>query len=136
MLAIRMQRTGRKGNAQFRLIVQDSRRTPTSGRLVDSLGHYNPHTKIAVLEKAKIEKYLINGAQPSEKVVRLLEIEGLKLPSWVAEKAKKTRTIKNIDKLRKNKPVSVKETPEVVTEEINETPDPIAKSETPENSTE
>ena len=34
MLAIRMQRTGRKGHAQFRVIVQESRRTPTSGNVV------------------------------------------------------------------------------------------------------
>ena len=28
MLVIRLQRTGRKGHAQFRVVVQDSRRTP------------------------------------------------------------------------------------------------------------
>ena len=30
MLVIRLQRTGRKGHAMFRIVVQDSRRTPTS----------------------------------------------------------------------------------------------------------
>ena len=70
MLVIRMQRTGRKGHAQFRVVVQDSRRTPTSGRVVAALGHYNPHTKETSLNKEKATQYLNNGAQPSDRVIR------------------------------------------------------------------
>ena len=44
MLAIRMQRTGRKGHAMFRVVVQESRLTPTSGRVVAMLGSYDPHS--------------------------------------------------------------------------------------------
>ena len=51
MLAIRMQRTGRKGHAMFRMVVQDSRQTPTSGRVVATLGSYDPHTKTSTLNK-------------------------------------------------------------------------------------
>lgn len=104
MLAIRMQRTGRKGHAQFRIIVQESRRSPSSGRVVASLGHYDPHTKTAVLEKEKASTYLTNGAQPSDRVARLLKSEGVKLPDWVKLAAKKKRTIRNAEKLRKNRP--------------------------------
>ncbi len=46
MLAIRMQRTGRKGSAQFRVVVQDSRKTPTSGNIVALVGNYDPHAKV------------------------------------------------------------------------------------------
>lgn len=103
MLVIRMQRTGRKGHAQFRVVVQDSRRTPTSGRVVAALGHFNPHTKETSLDKEKASFYLEHGAQPSERVVRLLKAEGVKLPKWVTLPAGKQRTVKNTDKLRKNR---------------------------------
>lgn len=118
MLAIRMQRTGRKGHSQYRVIVQDSRRTPSSGRLVYNLGSYNPHTKEAILNKEKVAFYLSNGAQPSERVSTLLRKEGVKLPEWVKDASKKEFTTRNPEKLRKNQPkeevVVVEETVEVV----------------------
>lgn len=104
MLAIRMQRTGRKGHAQFRMIVQDSRRTPTSGRVVANLGSYNPHTKQAIIDTEKASTFLQNGAQPSERVVVLLEKEGVAMPKWVTPRTKKERAIKNAEKLRRNQP--------------------------------
>ncbi|MDZ7744776.1 MAG: 30S ribosomal protein S16 [Candidatus Saccharibacteria bacterium] len=125
-----MQRTGRKGHAQFRVVVQDSRRTPTSGKLVASLGYYNPHSKEAVVDKDKASYYLQNGAQPSERVARLLKSEGVKLPKWVELTDSKKRSIKNTDKLRKNRPAeekteeSTEETPkEEVAEAADEAPD-------------
>ncbi len=105
MLTIRMQRTGRKGYAAFRVVVQDSRFSPSSGRVVSKVGHYNPHTKVTVLDKEKIEQHLKNGAQPSPRVVRLLKQEKIKVPSWVADiDNSKKRTTKNPEKLRKNQP--------------------------------
>lgn len=104
MLVIRMQRTGRKGHAQFRVVVQDSRRTPTSGRVVAALGHFNPHTKETSLDKEKASFYMENGAQPSDRVARLLKAEGVKLPKWVKLESTKKRDIRNAEKLRKNRP--------------------------------
>jgi small subunit ribosomal protein S16 len=109
MLAIRMQRTGRKGHAQFRVVVQDSRQTPTSGRVVAHIGSYDPHTKAVTLDKEKAQSYLQNGAQPSNRVALLLEKEGLKLPEWVAVKKSGSRTLRNPEKLRRNKPAEVVE---------------------------
>ena len=57
MLVIRMQRTGRAGHAMFRVVVQDSRRTPTSGKVVAALGSYDPHTKAVTLDKDKAQFY-------------------------------------------------------------------------------
>jgi len=84
-----MQRTGRKGHAMFRVIVQDARRTPTSGNLVAALGHYDPHTKVLVVDKTKASFYLEHGAQPSPRIARLLKSEGIKLPKWVIIRDKK-----------------------------------------------
>ncbi|HSX36590.1 MAG TPA: 30S ribosomal protein S16 [Patescibacteria group bacterium] len=104
MLVIRMQRTGRSGHAQFRVVVQDSRRTPTSGKVVASLGHFDPHTKQTSLDKEKASFYLEHGAQPSERVVRLLQAEGVKLPEWVSVSSGKQRTVRNADKRRSTRP--------------------------------
>lgn len=104
MLTIRMQRTGRKGHAMFRVVVQESRYTPTSGKVVAQLGSYDPHGKVATLDKEKAAFYLGNGAQPSDRAARLLQTEGVKLPSWVKLSDNKSRAIRNQDKLRKNKP--------------------------------
>lgn len=114
MLVIRLQRTGRKGHAQFRVVVQDSRRTPTSGRVVALLGSYNPHTKEAILNKELAAKYLSNGAQPSDRVVRLLQAEKVALPQWVKIAAPKSGTIRNLDKLRRNQPAEEAPAEEVV----------------------
>ena len=104
MLAIRMQRTGRKGHAQFRVVVQDSRLTPTSGRFVALLGSYDPHAKTTTLVKEKAEYYLAHGAQPSDRVVRLFESEGVTLPSWLKKASEKKRAIRHPEKLRRNQP--------------------------------
>jgi small subunit ribosomal protein S16 len=104
MLAIRLQRTGRKGHAMFRMVVQDSRRTPTSGRFVAQLGSYDPHSKTLTVDKEKAELYLKNGARPSDRVARLLKNEGVKLPSWVVLESNKKGALRNAEKLRKNQP--------------------------------
>jgi small subunit ribosomal protein S16 len=126
MLVIRMQRTGRKGHAQFRVVVQDSRRTPTSGRIVAALGNFNPHTKSANLDKEKASFYLEHGAQPSDRVARLLKAEGVKLPGWVKLEGDKKREVKNADKRRSTRPAEA----EAPTETPAETPDEETSSDT------
>jgi len=105
MLAIRLQRTGRSGHAQFRVVVQDSRFSPKRGRVTAYLGSYDPHTKTTVLDKEKAADYLSHGAQPSDKVAQLLKSEGVKLPDWVKLSTQKNkRAIRNPEKLRRNRP--------------------------------
>src|SRR5579885_707531 len=104
MLAIRMQRTGRKGHAMFRVVVQDSRQAPASGKVVALLGSYDPHTKTAAVDKEKVSFYMEHGAHPSERVARLLKQEGIKLPKWVTVTKDNRRAIRNPEKLRRNRP--------------------------------
>jgi small subunit ribosomal protein S16 len=104
MLVIRMQRIGRKGHAQFRVVVQDSRRTPTSGKIVAALGHYNPHTKETTIDTERANHFVEHGAQPTSRVALLLKEQGVKLPKWVKIEQEKKRAIKNVDKLRRNRP--------------------------------
>lgn len=109
MLVIRLQRVGRKGHAQFRVVVQDSRRTPTSGKIVAQVGTYNPHSKEVVLDKERAQHYLDHGAQPSDRVVLILKKEGVKLPSWVKMPASQEGKLRNAEKLRRNRPEEPKE---------------------------
>ena len=105
MLAIRLQRLGRKAYPVYRLAVQEAQRHPSSGRVVAYVGTYNPHTKAANVNVAEAQKYLDNGAQPTPRVVKLLKEAGVKLPSWVKEPvADKKKSLRNPEKLRKNQP--------------------------------
>jgi small subunit ribosomal protein S16 len=117
MLVIRMQRTGRKGHAMFRVVVQDSRRTPSSGKVVANLGSYDPHSKAVTLNKEKVEFYLEHGAQPSERVAGLLKAEGVKMPKWVKQAEERKRTVRNPEKRRSTAPKE-----EVAEEPATETP--------------
>jgi len=105
MLAIRLQRIGRKGYPVYRLAVQEAQRHPSSGRVVAYVGSYNPHTKEATIQTETAQKYLDNGAQPSPRVVKLLKDGGVTLPKWVTAVAPhKQKAIRNAEKLRKNQP--------------------------------
>jgi len=120
MLAIRLQRVGRSGHAQFRIVVQDSRFSAKSGRVVAYLGSYNPHTKAAELDKDKANSYLSNGAQPSDRVAMLLQKQGIKLPAWVKVTEPKKRQIRHPDKLRRNRPPEAKEPAPAAEEALTE----------------
>lgn len=105
MLAIRLQRHGRKAYPVYRVIVQEAQRHPSSGRIVAHAGTYNPHTKQVNLVKDVVEKYLKTGAQPSPRVIRLLQAEKISLPDWVKlPDTGNKRSTRNPDKLRKNQP--------------------------------
>ena len=103
-----MQRIGRKGQAQFRMIVQDSRRTPTSGNIVELLGSYDPHTKVANINKERAVFFLSNGAQPSDRVLRILNYQKVEIPEWVRKTIVKKSATKHPAKLRRNQPKAEK----------------------------
>lgn len=104
MLAIRLQRQGKTHYATYRVIVQDVLRHPSSGKVVAYVGSYNPHTKQVQLDKEVIANYLSHGAQPTDRVVRILTGEGMTMPKWVKTVRGKQRDIRNPEKLRRNQP--------------------------------
>ena len=104
MLAIRLQRQGKTHYATYRVIVQDVLRHPSSGKVVAYVGSYNPHTKQVQLDKEAIENYLSHGAQPTDRVVRILTGEGMTMPKWVKTVRGKQRNMRNPEKLRRNQP--------------------------------
>lgn len=105
MLTIRLQRMGKTHYATYRVVVQDVRQHPSSGKVVAYVGSYNPHTKEVQLDKESATKYLTNGAQPTERVAKILAGEGIELPKWVKTgNTERKRAIRNPEKLRKNQP--------------------------------
>ena len=81
MVVIRLARHGRHKYPTYRIVAADKRRAVTS-KFLAILGTYNPHTKEIVLKKDEIQEYLDNGAQASDRVLRLLVREGIELPKW------------------------------------------------------
>lgn len=91
MLVIRMARGGRNKYPVYRIVAAESSRAVT-GKFIAVLGHYNPHTKDLTINKEETLKYIGNGAQPSNSVVRLLQREKMELPNWVALKSKNKKS--------------------------------------------
>jgi small subunit ribosomal protein S16 len=71
MLNIRLQRTGKRGQAYFRIIIAEHTKKPKGG-VLELLGHYDPHKKELKVEKDRIEYWMSKGAQISPTVNNLL----------------------------------------------------------------
>ena len=71
---IRLRRLGAKKAPFYRVVVADSR-FPRDGRFIEQVGTYNPMTDPATCEfdAEKIQKWIGNGAQPTDTVKRLLK---------------------------------------------------------------
>ncbi len=85
MLAIRLRRTGKKGQPSYRIVVADER-APIFGKYLEMLGHYNPETKAIVLNQEKALDWMQKGAKPTNTVAKLFEKQGLKHKSIVIKK--------------------------------------------------
>lgn len=74
---LRLTRIGKKKQPQYRIVAADAR-APRDGRFIEILGHYDPRQNPSGLtvDNAKAVKWLSEGAQPTERVAKLLEISG------------------------------------------------------------
>lgn len=77
MLKIRLQRTGRRNDPSFRLVVTEHTRGPKSQNHVDRVGFYNPKTKEQQLQEDRIKHWIASGAQPSPTVHNMLIKAGI-----------------------------------------------------------
>lgn len=76
---IRLKRMGAKRAPFYRIIVADSR-SPRDGRFIDEIGYYNPTTEPVTvkIDEEKANKWVKNGAQPTDTVKRLFNNAGTK----------------------------------------------------------
>ncbi|MBQ1976160.1 MAG: 30S ribosomal protein S16 [Clostridia bacterium] len=74
---IRLKRIGTKKTPFYRVVVADSR-YPRNGRFIEEIGYYDPMKTPAEikLDNEKVEKWLKNGAQPTETVKSLIAKNG------------------------------------------------------------
>ena len=74
MVKIRLQREGKNKAPFYHIVVADSR-SPRDGRIIEKIGSYDPMTKPStiVLDSEKVEKWIKNGAKPTDTVKKLIE---------------------------------------------------------------
>lgn len=72
MLKIKLSRTGRKNQAQYRVVVQEQH-SKLSGKTIASLGSYNPSDKEnrLIINQQEYANWLAKGAQPTDTVRQL-----------------------------------------------------------------
>ncbi|HPQ55977.1 MAG TPA: 30S ribosomal protein S16 [Bacteroidales bacterium] len=83
---IRLARHGKKNHAYFHIVVADSR-APRDGRLIETLGTYNPNTDPATitLDQERALYWINTGAQPTLTARRLLSYRGVLLKKHLQE---------------------------------------------------
>jgi small subunit ribosomal protein S16 len=117
MLEMRFLRSGRRNQAFFRVVLTESSKPPKSG-FIKVLGWFNPHTKETSLQKEEILSWLKKGAQPSNKLSKILSQEGIKhkminfVPS--AKKAAKTKDKAEVKETKTIQEPKEKEAEEVI----------------------
>ncbi len=74
MVKIRLQREGKKKAPFYHIVVADSR-SPRDGKIIEQIGTYDPMTEPSTikLDKEKFEKWIKNGAKPTDTVKNLVE---------------------------------------------------------------
>jgi small subunit ribosomal protein S16 len=78
MVKIRLKRVGAKKAPKYRVVVADER-MPRDGRFIEEIGYYDPMTEPATVkvDAEKAQKWIKNGAQPTDTVRALLKKEGI-----------------------------------------------------------
>ena len=71
---IRLARHGAKKRPYYRIVVADAR-APRDGKFIEEVGRYNPCVDPSMIkfDLEKVDKWIANGAQPTDTVARLLE---------------------------------------------------------------
>lgn len=74
---LRLMRMGKKKQPVYRVVAADSR-SPRDGRFIEIIGTYEPRAEPSrvVIDNAKAQRWLKDGAQPTETVARLLAQSG------------------------------------------------------------
>ncbi len=74
MVKIRLQRVGKKKAPFYHVVVADSK-SPRDGKIIEQVGTYDPMTDPATinLDIEKVEKWIKNGAKPTDTVKALIE---------------------------------------------------------------
>jgi len=74
---LRLMRMGKKKQPTYRVVATDGR-SPRDGRFIEIVGTYEPRAEPSgvKIDNARALKWLHDGAQPTERVEKLLRISG------------------------------------------------------------
>ena len=75
---MRLKRMGAKKKPFYRIVVADSR-SPRDGRFIEEVGTYDPNQEPSAIKfnEEATKKWLANGAQPTDRVAKLLKTAGI-----------------------------------------------------------
>lgn len=78
MIKLRLRRMGAKKKPNYRIVVADAR-AKRDGRFIETIGFYNPLTEPSTIrvDDERARYWLGEGAQPTERVAKLLKIQGV-----------------------------------------------------------
>ncbi len=115
MLRIRLQRTGRKNNPAFRVVLTDSKNAAKSGKFKEILGSYDVKKGEIILKDDRIKYWMNVGAKPSDTVYNFLVDKKI-----IEGKKKNVLPKKSPTKPKKAKPEKQEEVKEEIKEETKE----------------
>ncbi len=75
---LRLTRVGGRKDPIWRVVVADQR-SPRDGRVIETVGHYNPQTEPSTIriDADRARHWLARGAQPTDQVRKLLRTQGI-----------------------------------------------------------
>jgi small subunit ribosomal protein S16 len=87
---IRLARGGAKKRPYYRVVVADAH-APRDGAFIEKIGTYNPLLEKESGDKVtfkadRVEHWLSQGAQPTERVAKFIKAAGIKLPESILRK--------------------------------------------------
>ena len=90
---MRLARGGSKKRPFYRIVIADER-APRDGNFIEKIGNFNPmvpkdHKERVVISKERAEHWLKVGAQPTDRVQRILADLGMMDAPKITEKTKK-----------------------------------------------
>ena len=82
---MRLKRMGQKKAPFYRIVVADSR-SPRDGRFIEEVGYYDPTVEPSVIKfnEELAKKWIAQGAQPTDRVAKLLKNAGLQKLWWIS----------------------------------------------------
>ncbi len=129
MLAIRLQRVGRKNDPSFRVIVADSKLKPKTGNVLEVLGSYNARMGKPVINTERAKYWMSVGAKASGTVHNILVDMKTVTGKKINVLGKKTPIVKEVPVVEAKAPV-VAVAAETVAEEVvaEATPEVVAEA--------
>ena len=129
-LKIRLARRGTTNHPFYHVVVADSR-SPRDGNYIEKIGYYDSTAegdKRVVIDTEKAKVWIAKGAQPTERVAKMLgKLGAIAMPKWndqpqqsapkkkaqdrAEEKAKKAAALKDAEEAAKAKPAAAEEAP-------------------------